>query len=157
MASSIFRLQTLDYVGLGKMYGLLRLPKMPESRYIPNEEMPEDGWLGDVIDMDKYEYADKQKEESRKKNLEEDKARKIHDAKKRKELKVKNEAWSSKTDKIETKQERREKMKREAIEKQLMDDSSSDEETKVDWKEMVKTNKKKKTPSDSMQGSFDDL
>ena len=49
------------------------------------------------------------------------------------------------------------KRKREAIEKQLMDDSSSDEETKVDWKEMVKTNKKKKTPSDSMQGSFDDL
>lgn len=159
MASSIFRLQTLDYVGLGKMYGLLRLPKMPESRYIPNEKMPEDGWLGDVIDMDKYEYADKQKEESRKKNLEDDKARKIHDAKKRKELKVKNEAWSSKTDKIETKQERREKMKRkrEAIEKQLMDDSSSDEETQVDWKEMVKTNKKKKTTSDSMQGSFDDL
>ena len=64
------------------MYGLLRLPKMPESRYIPNEEMPEDGWLGDVIDMDKYEYADKQKEESRKKNLEEDKARKVHDEEK---------------------------------------------------------------------------
>ena len=66
MASSIFRLQSLDYIGLAKMYGLLRLPKMPESRYISNEEMPEDGWLGDVIDMDKYEYADKQKEESRK-------------------------------------------------------------------------------------------
>ena len=90
--------------------------------------------------------------------MEEDKARKIHDAKKRKELKAKNEAWSSKTEKIETKQERREKMKRkrEAIEKQLMDDSSY-EETQVDWKEMVKTNKKKKTTSNSMQGSFDDL
>lgn len=159
MASSIFRLQTLDYLGLAKMYGLLRLPKMPEARYIPNEKMPEDGWLGEVIDMDKYKYADKQKEESRMANLEDEKNRKINDAKRRKELKAKNEAWSSKTDKIETKQERREKMKRkrEAIEKQIMEDSSSDEDTQTDWKEMVKNNKKKKTTSGNMQGSFDDL
>ena len=35
------------------MYGLLRLPKMPETKYIDNSIMPTDGWLGEIIDMDK--------------------------------------------------------------------------------------------------------
>lgn len=159
MATSIFRYQTLDYLGIAKMYGLLRLPKMPESKYIPNDNMPDDGWLGEPIDMDKYSYADNQQEASRLENLNAEKIKKIADAKRRKELKVKNEAWSSKTETKETKQERREKMKRkrEAIEKQIMEESSDDEETKVDWKDIVKSNKKKKANSGLMQGSFDDL
>lgn len=159
VASSIFRLSTLDYLGVARMYGLLRLPKMPELRYIANEDMPEDGWLGEVIDMDKYAYADKLQEKSRLENLEADRERKILDAKRRKELKVKNEAWSSKVEKKETKQERREKMKRkrELIEKQIMDESSEDEQTVEDWKDIVRKNKKKKNNSGSLQGSFEGL
>lgn len=161
MASSIFRMASLDYLGVARMYGLLRLPKMPEARkYIENEKMPEDGWLGEVIDMDNYAYADAQKEKSRVENLESDKLQKIADSKKRKELSKKNEAWSSKTDHKEVKSVRREKMKRkrEAIEKQLMEESSEDEnETVMDWKEVVKSNKKKKSSQSNMQGSFDDL
>lgn len=154
-ATSIFRLQTLDYVGLAKAFGLLRLPKMPESRFVPNESMPEEGWLGEKIDMDKYSYADPAKEKVRLETLEEVKAQKISDAKRRKELKVKNEAWSSKSEKKEGKQERREKMKRkrEAIEKQIMNESS-DEETVVDWKDMVR---EKKQRAGATQGSFDGL
>jgi len=157
MASSIFRLSTLDYLGIARAYGLLRLPKMPETKYIKNEDMPEDGWLGEAIDMDKYAYADEQKEKSRIENLEADKLKRISDAKKRKELKKKNEAWSSKTDLKETRQERREKMKRkrEAIEKQIMEESS-DDETEQDWKDIVRQNKKSKGDS-GLQGSFDDL
>lgn len=159
LASSIFRLSNLDYLGLARMYGLLRLPKMPETRFISSEIMPEDGWLGEVIDMDKYAYADQQKETARLKTLEEDKVRKVNDAKKRKELKKKNEAWSSKTETKESKQERRDKMKRkrEAIEKQIMEESSEEEATVEDWKEIVKANKKKKTSGNNIQGLFDDL
>lgn len=158
MASSIFRLQSLNYLGIARMYGLLRLPKMPESRFISVEDMPEDGWLGEPIEMDNYQYADPLKEKSRVDNLESDKQNRIEGAKRRKELKVKNEAWSSKTETKESKQERREKMKRkrEAIEKQIMEESSDDEETAVDWKDIVKKNKKNKNSS-TMQGSFDDL
>lgn len=159
-ASSIFRMLSLDYLGIAKMYGLLRLPKMPESRHISFEDMPEDGWLiQPPIDMDKYEYADKQKEKVRVDNLQADKERKIKDAKQRKLLKVKNEAWSTKVDHKETKQERREKSKRkrEAIEKQIMEESSGDEEAQIDWKDIVQSNKKKKTSNSNMQGSFDDL
>lgn len=156
VASSIFRLSLLDYIGLAKMFGLLRLPKMPETKYIPNEMMPEDGWLGEKIDMDKYAYADEQREKSRLENLEAEKEKKIMDSKRRKELKVKNESWSKKVDTKETKQERREKMKkkREAIEKKLLDESS-DDETQEDWKDVVRENKRHK--KSEMQGSFDDL
>lgn len=160
MASSIFRISKLDYLGIAKMYGLLRLPKMPESRHIPNEKMPEDGWLiEEKIDMDKYAYADQEKEKNRIATLESNKEKMIQDSKKRKELKVKNESWSKKIDTKEGKQERREKMKRkrEAIEKQIMEESSSDEETQTDWKDIVKQNKKQKQSSTNVQGSFDDL
>lgn len=159
VASSIFRLQSFDYLGMAKSYGLLRLPKMPETKYISKEDMPEDGWLGDPINLDTYAYADKQKETVRVENLEADKLKMINDAKKRKELKKKNEAWSTKIESKETKQERREKMKRkrDAIEKQILEQSSSDEEEAEDWKDIVRSNKKKKTASSSMQGSFDDL
>ena len=77
IASSIFRLATLDYLGIAKMYGLLRLPKMPETKYIDNSIMPTDGWLGEIIDMDKYSYADKLQEKTRLENLENDKLKKF--------------------------------------------------------------------------------
>lgn len=157
IASSIFRMQTLDYLGIAKMYGLLRLPKMPESRHIPNNLMPENGWLADAIDMDTYAYADEQKEKSRVENLQAEKEQKIKDAKQRKLLKKKNEAWSTKVDLKESKQVRKEKAKRkrEAIEKQIMEESE-DDGVEEDWKDIVQNNKKKKTGS-NMQGSFDDL
>lgn len=158
IASLIFRLATLDYLAIAKMYGLLRLPKMPETKYIDNSAMPQDGWLGEPIDMDTYAYADKLQEKSRLENLQRDKELKIANAKKRKELKIKNEAWSSKTDHKETKQERKAKMKRkrEAIEKQLMEkDDEEDEQTQQDWKDLIRQSKKAK--SLTMQGSFDDL
>lgn len=159
MASSIFRISMLDYIGIAKMYGLLRLPKMPESKHISPEKFPEDGWLMDPMDMDKFAYADKEKEKQRLENLESIKLQKIHDAKKRKELKVKNESWSKKVDAKEGKQERKEriKQKRQEIERQIMEESSSDEETQTDWKEIVKQNKRQKKSHTNVQGSFDDL
>lgn len=159
IASSIFRLQSLDYLGIARMYGLLRLPKMPETKYIPSENLPEDGWLtSTTIDMDTYAYADEKQEKARLENLEETKQKLIKDAKLRKLLKKKNEAWSSKTETKDSKAIRREKLqrKREAIQKQIMEEPSSDEDGQEDWKDMVRQNKKQKTTL-AMQGSFDDL
>lgn len=160
IASSIFRLQSLDYLGIARMYGLLRLPKMPETKYIPSEKFPEDGWLTKtVIDMDTYAYKDEKQEKARLENLEEMKQKLIKDAKLRKLLKKKNESWSSKAETKDSKAIRREKLqrKREAIQKQIMEEpSSEDEDSQQDWKEMVRHNKKQKTAL-AMQGSFDDL
>lgn len=160
IASSIFRMQTLDFLGIARMYALLRLPKMPETKYISNDLMPENGWLtSEVLDMDAYAYADAAKEKARLETLEEEKQKKINDAKTRKILKKKNESWSVKTDGKEAKSVRREKnkRKREAIQQQIMEESSDDDdETQVDWKDLVRQNKKPKNSS-GMQGSFDDL
>lgn len=155
VASSIFRMLLLDYVGVAKMYGLLRLPKMPETKYIEN--FPTDGWLAEPIDMDTYSYADQEKEKIRLATMAAEKEQKIKDAKARKALKKKNEAWSVKVDTKDSKVVRREKnkRKREAIQKQIMEESS-DEDTPADWKDMVRQNKKKKDNTE-LQGSFDDL
>lgn len=157
-ACSIFRLQALDYIGIARMYGLLRLPKMPETRYIASDIMPEDGWLiEEPIDMDRYAYKDESREKNRLETLEEEKVKKAMDAKKRKMLKKKNESWSSKMDTKEGKQIRREQMKRkrEEIKQELLENSTDEEETQVDWKDMVRQNKKKR--GGVVQGSFEGL
>lgn len=159
VASSIFRMQSLDYLGVARMYALLRLPKMPETKFIPNELMPDNGWLTSAIsDMDKYAYADAAREKARLETMEEERQKKINDARARKILKKKNESWSLKTDTKETKAVRREKnkRKREAIEQQIMEESSDDEGAQEDWKDLVRQNKKPKNTS-QMQGSFADL
>lgn len=160
-ASSIFRLQSLDYVGVAKMYGLFRLPRMPEiTRYFRNDDV-KDGWIVQPpIDMDSFAYKDKKREKSRLeelKNLE-----KIHDKKKLKfELKKKNMAWSNKSQDKETKTERKAKMslKRKAIEEQIARDEVQEGiEVSKDWKDEVLNRKRKQTKGTSeLQGSFDDL
>lgn len=158
VASSIFRMQSLDYLGIARMYALLRLPKMPETKYISNELMPENGLLTSAIsNMDTYSYADAAREKARLDTMEEEKQKKINDAKTRKLFKKKNESWSLKTDTKETKTVRREKnkRKREAIQQQIMEESSEDENAQVDWKDLVRENKRAKNTQ--MQGSFDDL
>ncbi|KAJ0423699.1 P-loop containing nucleoside triphosphate hydrolase protein [Aspergillus carlsbadensis] len=59
-ASSIFRVADLDWEGLGKAWGLLRLPKMPELRNFTGDRT-----LGVNIDWDTYAYKDKQREKRR--------------------------------------------------------------------------------------------
>ncbi|CAI4038714.1 hypothetical protein SMKI_06G0600 [Saccharomyces mikatae IFO 1815] len=166
-ASSIFRLQSLDYVGIAKMYGLFRLPRMPEiTRYLNTEN--EEGifpgnWLVDPpVDMDAYRYKDKKREKERQESLKN--INLINDKKKLKsELKKKNIAWSDKTSTKERKLERKEKMslKRKAIEEELkaeeLNENDEEEHIQDDWKEIVLQNKRKKVSSTAIQGSFDDL
>ncbi|CAG8939965.1 unnamed protein product [Penicillium salamii] len=59
-ASSIFRTADLDWEALGKAWGLLRLPKMPESRSFEGDKS-----LGVKMDWDNYAYKDKQQEKRR--------------------------------------------------------------------------------------------
>ncbi|KKZ60672.1 hypothetical protein EMCG_04656 [[Emmonsia] crescens] len=66
-ASSIFRVADLDWEELGRAWGLLRLPKMPELK----------GFTGDRtlgvkgMDWDSYEYKDRQREKHRRAEMEE--------------------------------------------------------------------------------------
>ncbi|CAI4940139.1 ANL_HP_G0134090.mRNA.1.CDS.1 [Saccharomyces cerevisiae] len=166
-ATSIFRLQSLDYVGIAKLYGLFRLPKMPEiTKYLATEKQEgifPGNWLVDPpVDMDEYKYKDKKREKERQETLKNISL--INDKKKLKsELKKKNLAWSDKTLTKERKLERKEKMslKRKAIEEELkaeeLDENAEEERIKEDWKEIVLQNKRKKVSSKAIQGNFDDL
>lgn len=162
-ANSIFRLQSLDYLGLAKMYGLFRLPRMPEITKFFKDESLKDGWiLSSPIDMDKFAYKDKKREAIRLEELKN--LKKINDKKKLKfELKKKNMAWSNTVETKESKAERRTKMalKRKAIEAEIENDKEDNvnEDEVKDWKDEVLLKKKKRqnNSNSSMQGSFDDL
>lgn len=65
-ASSIFRVADLDWEALGKAWGLLRLPTMPELRNFQGDRT-----LGVVNDWDTFSYKDKQREKKRKEDMEE--------------------------------------------------------------------------------------
>ena len=45
-ASYIFRVRDLDFVGLAKSFGLLRLPRMPELK-----DVSKDGWTDADVDV----------------------------------------------------------------------------------------------------------
>ncbi|CAI6530491.1 ASN_HP2_G0016600.mRNA.1.CDS.1 [Saccharomyces cerevisiae] len=166
-ATSIFRLQSLDYVGIAKLYGLFRLPRMPEiTKYLATEKQEgifPGNWLVDPpVNMDEYKYKDKKREKERQETLKNISL--INDKKKLKSvLKKKNLAWSDKTLTKERKLERKEKMslKRKAIEEELkaeeLDENAEEERIKEDWKEIVLQNKRKKVSSKAIQGNFDDL
>lgn len=64
-ASSIFRVTDLDWEDLGRGWGLLKLPKMPELKIWQGEK-----GLGLDIDFSSYAYKDKQREQNRRQELE---------------------------------------------------------------------------------------
>ena len=60
-ASSIFRIDDLDWEDLGNAWGLLRLPKMPELKKWEGDKS-----LGVDMDWNAYAYKDKKREDVRK-------------------------------------------------------------------------------------------
>lgn len=59
-ASSIFRVGDLDWEDLGKAWGLLKLPKMPELKNWQGDKT-----LGVIVDFGSYAYKDKLREKIR--------------------------------------------------------------------------------------------
>ncbi|KAI0182126.1 ATP-dependent rRNA helicase spb4 [Hypoxylon sp. FL1284] len=113
-ASSIFRVADLDWADLGRAWGLLRLPKMPELRRFDGDRL-----LGLRVDWDAYAYAKKDREKQRLASLAAYKegegnpaaaaaAAEEHKAKRKRNA----EAWSGKHEKEETRAQRRDKKRR---------------------------------------------
>ena len=104
-ASSIFRVNDLDWEDLGKAWGLLKLPKMPELK----------GWGGDKslgvpIDWDAYAYKDKEREKTRKQALiDRQNAPSSIDRAVQPDKKQTKRAWSNKLDQRQEREVRREK------------------------------------------------
>jgi ATP-dependent RNA helicase DDX55/SPB4 len=155
-ATSIFRVTDLDWASLGKGWGLLRMPRMPELK-----KWDGDKTLGQTIDWDTFAYQDKAREDARKEALTADKNEFAE--KKAAELKRKkrnNEAWSAKHEQEDVRVERREKRrkKREAERTSKLTEEEKGEE--MELQDMIrkireKNQAKAKKGDDEFEG-FDD-
>lgn len=160
IASSIFRLRSLDYKGLARMYGMTRLPKMPENKYV--EDFPEGGYLDRTIDFDNYSYADTRKERDRLHEMktQENRKKRKQKALAKRQQQWKNNSWSNKVTRKGIKAERHEKVKKrkEAVEKEIDQEDSSDNSDVEDWKQVILERKRRKTiQSTEIRGDFNDL
>lgn len=129
-ASSIFRVSDLDWEDLGKAWGLLKLPKMPELKRWEGDKS-----LGVKIDFSTYAYKDKSREQQRLQAMDEKEGENASAF--AKPLPVKNEpkrAWSQKHDLQEEKERRREKKrtKREHEKWEKMTPEEKDEQRELE-------------------------
>lgn len=106
-ASSIFRVADLDWEALGKAWGLLKLPKMPELRTFTGDRT-----LGVRLDWHNYAYKDKAREKRRKEVMEENthgEGNQQQDSRKRRA--DDNASWSQNQESREKKLKRKESKK----------------------------------------------
>lgn len=151
-ASSIFRVTDLDWADLGNAWGLIRLPKMPETK-----KWDGDKTLGVKIDMANYEYKDKIREKARRVAMEEEKT-KVREPLSEEVLKKKKEreAWSRKHEMHDEKEEKRERKRRkkEAERVGAMTEEEKMEEDKLQAM-LVEIRQKNSQPEEEWNG-FDD-
>jgi ATP-dependent RNA helicase DDX55/SPB4 len=128
-ASSIFRMEELDWTELGNAWGLIRLPKMPELK-----KWEGDRTLGVKLNMSEYEYKDKTREKTRRVAMEAAKTAAPYvpseeQIRKRKE----RESWSHKHEQQDVKEQRREKKqkKREAERLQKLTPAEMEQEKEL--------------------------
>ena len=100
-ASHIFRINELDWEDLGRAWGLLKLPKMPELKRWEGDKS-----LGFNLDFLSYAYKDKQREMSRQQAMKE---RENNPKLEPLASKEKRKAWSAKLDQHAERERRREK------------------------------------------------
>jgi ATP-dependent RNA helicase DDX55/SPB4 len=107
-ASSIFRINDLDWAELGNAWALIRLPKMPELK-----KWEGDKTLGIKFNMSEYAYKDKAREKARLVAQEQMKNAEPY-VPSEEQLRKKRErmAWSQKHEKHDVKEEKRERKKR---------------------------------------------
>ncbi|CRK24718.1 hypothetical protein BN1708_003858 [Verticillium longisporum] len=155
--SSIFRLQDLDWAELGRAWGLLRLPSMPEVK----------AWDGDKtlglgeIDWDAFAYKDKAREAQRREALELERSgvKKAGDDDRNKRKRRNNEAWSDKHEKAEVRVERREKRQKKRDKER---ESKMTEDEKMEARELqdlIKEVRRKNGAKEAKEeefGGFDD-
>ena len=164
-ATSIFRLKELDYLGVAKSYGLLRLPKMPE---INGDSFPKDGFLDTSINFREYSYLDEAQEAKRleEQAIEDKKLQNKEKRKEKRENKTKttsdNTAWSksksNKQDRSDRFQQSQTAKRRRDLE--LVEDDGEEDDSRKDWKELItqsKQEKRLKKSGQQVMGDFDGL
>jgi ATP-dependent RNA helicase DDX55/SPB4 len=139
-ASSIFRIEDLDWTDLGNAWGLVRLPKMPELKKWDGDKS-----LGVKIDMAEYEYKDKAREKARRVAMEEAKNAAPYVPsddvlRGRKERRP----WSEKHEQHDVKEQRRERKKRKREAERLGKMTPAELEKEKDLQALIEEVKRQK-------------
>ncbi|KAL8986718.1 MAG: hypothetical protein Q9177_004015 [Variospora cf. flavescens] len=148
-ASSIFRVSDLDWEDLGKAWGLLKLPKMPELK-----KWEGDRSLGLRVDFLNYEYKDKKREAMRKEQLVQKRQTEVQklgsDNNTKKAVK---RSWSQKSDQKDERQRRRDQKhtKREAERWKKM--TPAEREKQLELERMIEDVKRREIEEDKL-GEF---
>jgi ATP-dependent RNA helicase DDX55/SPB4 len=123
-ASSIFRVNELDWLDLANAWGLLRMPKMPELKNWDGDKS-----LGLSMDFENFQYKDKAREKHR---LEEQAVPK--EARPTKKRQEQTEAWSGKRLLKEEKDGKREKRaaKKDNVRRSKMTEDEAKERSELD-------------------------
>ena len=145
--SSIFRINDLDWEDLGKAWGLLKLPKMPELRQWPGDKS-----LGVNLDWESYSYKDKKREQSRLQDLVDRKNGIAPPSKPNPVENKKKRAWSNKYEAREEREVRREKKHRKRDVQKWEQMTPSEREERRELEDMIK---KVKAQNHSQQGPMD--
>ncbi|MCJ1313820.1 ATP-dependent rRNA helicase spb4 [Agyrium rufum] len=135
-AGSIFRVQDLDWEERAKMWGLLRMPKMPECKTWQGNRS-----FGLAIDFSEFAYKDRKREIARREKLQEEQESREaggghgegHRTVGAREGQEKKRAWSNKIDAQEERVARREKKaaKRERERWELMSPEEKENHAKL--------------------------
>lgn len=149
-ASSIFRVEDLDWSELGAAWGLLRLPRMPETKKWEGDKS-----LGVTMDFDAFAYKDKVREQQRQTELAEAAAQGGGGKKFVKENKI-AKAWTQQKDHKAVKELRREKKvaKREHDRRATMTEEERKKEEELDKMIAQMRKKVKQTEADEEEDEF---
>ncbi|KAF2659943.1 ATP-dependent rRNA helicase-like protein spb4 [Lophiostoma macrostomum CBS 122681] len=130
-ASSIFRVNDLQWEELGHAWGLLRLPSMPELK-----KWDGDRSLGVQMDFAAYAFKDKTREKQRLVELNREEAN-VSTTASIKHKKGKETAWSQKKEQRDTKELRREKKKAKREHERVSKLSAEELQKEDELKEMI--------------------
>jgi len=151
-ASSIFRVKDLPWEDLGRAWGLLKMPVMPELK-----KWDGDRSLGVGVDWETYAYRDKQREKHRKEEMEKRKEGgqdvELNGKRPKKEV---SEAWSQKKDTKATREHRREKRKAKRELEREAKMTPKEMEEKMELHKMIEQVRRQTAAQDDTFEGFDD-
>lgn len=143
-ATSIFRAADLDWTDLGNAWGLLKLPKMPETRNWKGDKT-----LGVEIDWEAFAYKEKTREKARQEAMEADlsglTAQRAAEAKRKRRN---NEAWSGKQEKEDERVERREKRRKKRNAEKVANMTESEKMEKMELDDLIRQIREKNKAAD---------
>jgi ATP-dependent RNA helicase DDX55/SPB4 len=150
-ASSIFRVDDLDWTELGAAWGLLTLPGMPELKKWQGDKR-----LGIELDLATFAYKDKAREKLRLEEMEKEKEEGTKKKQHKKEDREKS-AWTEQKQIQETKEVRRakKKAKREHERKEKLTDEERKEEERLNAMIEAMRKKVKKQEMEDKEGEFE--